>query len=74
MPTLTPNMSILALLKAGCVITVQQGNKRFYRDGQYIAVQRFVPLSKKYDWVNAGEFPLTGAGLKEAIDYINLPF
>jgi hypothetical protein len=73
MTALTSNMSLLALLKAGATIELEQPPVRFFRDKNYIQVQRFVPLSKKHDWVNVGDFSLTKASLEQCLEYVNLP-
>lgn len=72
MTTLSPSMSILALLKAGIMLDGLSPNIRLYRSKETIIVERLI--DGVFSWQNVREFPLTGAGLKEACEYWNLPF
>lgn len=71
MTTLSPSMSLLALIKTGARIEDFQKYLVIYRFERSIIIDRF-EFGRGYQTV--GEYPLTGAGLKSAIEYWNLPF
>lgn len=69
MTILSPQMSLLALVKSG--VKLSSPDLRLYRKGKSIVIERYFD---NIGWDFEQEFPLTGAGLKQAIDYFNLPF
>lgn len=74
MTTLSPSMSLLALVKTGIKLDSLDRNLRLYKADHDIVIERFILVDGQGRWELEKEFPLTGAGLKQAIDYFNLPF
>lgn len=69
MTTLSPTMSLLALVKSG--VKLSSPDLRLFRADKSIVIERHFD---NIGWDFENKFPLTGAGLKQAIDYFNLPF
>lgn len=70
MTTLSPTMSLLALVKTGIIL--ESPSLRLYKVNKTIVIERYIATIGGWDFEQ--EFPMTGAGLKQAIDYFNIPF
>jgi len=72
MTALKPTMNLMALLKAGATIEIDPGLRFFYHKN--IIIQRLMKPGRNWKWIHTAEYPLTKAGLEQAVEYINLPF